>query len=137
VNFNAPARSFVPQGNTQNTYKPKPIQDAWKKLSEGLQNNIDAFESQAPLSQETLFASAGNPEDEPKTIQSKANRWNYEINKPNGFQVIQVLQKYLAISMADGLLLIDQKRAYQRILYDQFIDNLSKEKWSGPTTPFP
>ena len=137
VNFNAPARSFVPQGNTQNTYKPKPIQDAWKKLYEGLQNNIDAFESQAPSSQETLFASAGNLEDEPKTIQSKANQWNYEINKPNGFQVIQVLQKYLAISMADGLLLIDQKRAYQRILYDQFIENLSKKNGAAQQLLFP
>ena len=137
VNFNAPSRSFVPQAHSNESYKPKPIQDAWKKLYEGLQNNIDAFERQAPTTQETLFGSEGNPENEPKTIQSKANQWNYEINKPNGFQVIQVLQKYVAISMADGLLLIDQKRAYQRILYDQFIENLIKKNGAAQQLLFP
>jgi len=137
VNFNAPSRSFVPQAHSNESYKPKPIQDAWKKLYEGLQNNIDAFERQAPWTQETLFGSEGNPENEPKTIQSKANQWNYEINKPNGFQVIQVLQKYVAISMADGLLLIHQKRAYQRILYDQFIENLIKKNGAAQQLLFP
>jgi DNA mismatch repair protein MutL len=137
VNFNAPSRSFVPQVHSNEGYKPKPIQDAWKKLYEGLQNNIDAFERQSPTTQETLFGNPGNHEDEPKTIQSKANQWNYEINKPNGFQVIQVLQKYLAISMADGLLLIDQKRAYQRILYDQFIENLIKKNGAAQQLLFP
>jgi DNA mismatch repair protein MutL len=137
VNFNAPSRSFVPQVHSNEGYKPKPIQDAWKKLYEGLQNNIDAFERQSPTTQETLFGNPENHEDEPKTIQSKANQWNYEINKPNGFQVIQVLQKYLAISMADGLLLIDQKRAYQRILYDQFIENLIKKNGAAQQLLFP
>jgi DNA mismatch repair protein MutL len=74
---------------------------------------------------------------EPKTIPSKANQWNYEVNKPNTLQVIQVLQKYLAISMVDGLLLIDQKRAYQRILYDQFIENLMKKNGAAQQMLFP
>lgn len=72
-----------------------------------MDNNISAFEQQSSLQTMKIFDSI---DDEPKTIQSKANDWNYDhVNTPN-FQVIQVLQKYLAIHITDGLLLIDQKR---------------------------
>ena len=137
VNFNVSTRSLGTNNGQTDSFKAKPVQDAWKKLYEGLQNNIDAFEKQAPTSQETLFHGQAASNEEPKTIQSKANQWNYEVNKPNTLQVIQVLQKYLAISMVDGLLLIDQKRAYQRILYDQFIENLMKKNGAAQQMLFP
>ena len=135
VNFNVPT-TF---GSTQRTieksdaFKARPTQDAWKKLYEGLDNNISAFEQQSSLKATKIFDSI----DEPKTIQSKANDWNYDhINAPN-FQVIQVLQKYLAIHISDGLLLIDQKKAYQRILYDQFIDHLNRKNGASQQLLFP
>jgi len=136
VNFNVPT-TF---GSTQRTiekneaFKIKPSPDAWKKLYEGLDNNISAFEQQSSSFQTMkIFDST----DEPKTIQSKANDWNYDyVNTPN-FQVIQVLQKYLAIHITDGLLLIDQKKAYQRILYDQFIGHLNRKNGASQQLLFP
>ena len=135
VNFNVPT-TF---GSSQRTHeksdviKARPTQDAWKKLYEGMDNNINAFEQQNSLQTMKIFDST----NEPKTIQSKANDWNYDhVNTPN-FQVIQVLQKYLAIHITDGLLLIDQKKAYQRILYDQFIDHLNRKNGASQQLLFP
>lgn len=135
VNFNVPT-TF---GSTQriiekcDAFKARPTQDAWKKLYEGLDNNISAFEQQSSIQTIKIFDSI----DEPKTIQSKANDWNYDhVNAPN-FQVIQVLQKYLAIHITNGLLLIDQKKAYQRILYDQFIDHLNRKNGASQQLLFP
>ena len=136
VNFNVPT-TF---GSTQRTiekndaFKARPTHDAWKKIYEGLDNNISAFEQQSSSSKTMkIFDST----DEPKTIQSKANDWNYDhVNTPN-FQAIQVLQKYLAIHITDGLLLIDQKKAYQRILYDQFMDHLNRKNGASQQLLFP
>ena len=135
VNFNVPTTFGSTQRTIEksDTFKARPTQDAWKKLYEGMDNNISAFEQQGSLQSMKIFDSA----DEPKTIQSKANDWNYDsVNTPN-FQVIQVLQKYLAIHITDGLLLIDQKKAYQRILYDQFIDHLNRKNGASQQLLFP
>lgn len=135
VNFNVPTTFGSTQRTIEksDTFKARPTQDAWKKLYEGMDNNISAFEQQSSTQSMKIFDST----NEPKTIQSKANDWNYDsVNTPN-FQVIQVLQKYLAIHITDGLLLIDQKKAYQRILYDQFIDHLNRENGASQQLLFP
>lgn len=135
VNFNVPTTFGSTQRTIEksDTFKARPTQDAWKKLYEGMDNNISAFERQSSTQSMRIFDST----NEPKTIQSKANDWNYDsVNTPN-FQVIQVLQKYLAIHITDGLLLIDQKKAYQRILYDQFIDHLNRKNGASQQLLFP
>ena len=135
VNFNVPTTFGSTQRTIEksDTFKARPTQDAWKKLYEGMDNNISAFEQQSSTQSMKIFDST----DEPKTIQSKANDWNYDsVSTPN-FQVIQVLQKYLAIHITDGLLLIDQKKAYQRILYDQFIDHLNRKNGASQQLLFP
>ena len=135
VNFNVPTTFGSLQRSTEKSdvFKARPTQDAWKKLYEGLDNNINAFEQQSSHQTMKIF----DPTDEPKTIQSKANDWNYDHVNTQNFQVIQVLQKYLAIHITDGLLLIDQKKAYQRILYDQFIDYLHRKNGASQQLIFP
>ncbi|MCZ2476097.1 DNA mismatch repair endonuclease MutL [Aquirufa ecclesiirivi] len=144
VNFNIP---HIPSGqaaqdrsshfspNTSSSHSNKNVQDAWKKLYEGLQDNIQAFEQQAPAIKAPLFE---QPTYSSETIlQSRANqRENTEFNTSN-FQVIQILQKYLALSWSNGLILIDQKRAYQRILYDQFMDHLQRKNGASQQLLFP
>ena len=137
VNFQNPGTSTFRQepqsAYSYTSHKPKPAHDAWKKLYEGLQNNIDAFEQQAPQNQTALFPSALN---EYKTVQSKANERSEHAHQTS-FQSIQVLNKYIAVSISSGLLLIDQKRAYQRVLYDQFIDNLQRKNGASQQLLFP
>ena len=137
VNFQNPSNTThrqEPQSAYSDTsHKPKPVQDAWKKLYEGLQNNIDAFEQQAPQNQAALFPSAMNKY---KTVQSKANERS-DTSPQTSFQSIQVLNKYIAVSISSGMLLIDQKRAYQRVLYDQFMDNLQRKNGASQQLLFP
>jgi len=138
VNFLSPAISTPRQephsAYSDSSYKPKPVQDAWKKLYEGLQNNIDAFEQQAPQTQSALFPSAMN---EFKTVQSKANDRPELSSSQSNFQSIQILNKFIVLSISSGLLLIDQKRAYQRVLYDQFMDNLQRKNGASQQLLFP
>lgn len=138
VNFHSSQSSTTRQephsAYSDSGYKPKPVQDAWKKLYEGLQNNIDAFEQQAPLNQSALFPSAMN---ELKTVQSKANERPELQSARSNFQSVQVLNKFIALSISSGLLLIDQKRAYQRVLYDQFMDNLQRKNGASQQMLFP
>lgn len=138
VNFQNPTQSSSRQephsAYSDTNYKPKPVQDAWKKLYEGLQNNIDAFEQQAPQNQSALFPSAMN---DFQTVQSKANERPDSATGHPSFQSIQILNKYLAVSISTGLLLIDQKRAYQRVLYDQFMDNLLRKNGASQQLLFP
>ena len=135
VNFNVPTTFGSSQRTHEKSdvFKARPTQDAWKKLYEGMDNNISAFEQQSSLQTMKIFDSS----DEPKTIQSKANDWNYDHVNTHNFQVIQILQKYLAIHITDGLLLIDQKKAYQRILYDQFMDHLNRKNGASQQLLFP
>jgi DNA mismatch repair protein MutL len=138
VNFHPPTISTPRQephsAYSDSSYKPKPVQDAWKKLYEGLQNNIDVFEQQAPQTQSALFPSAMN---EFKTVQSKANERPELSSSQSNFQSIQILNKFIVLSISSGLLLIDQKRAYQRVLYDQFMDNLQRKNGASQQLLFP
>jgi len=138
VNFQNPTSGSPRQephsAYSETNFKPKPVQDAWQKLYEGLQNNIDAFEQQAPQSQAALFPSAMN---EAKTVQSKANEGQDLQPTQTSFQSIQVLNKFIAVSISSGLLLIDQKRAYQRVLYDQFMENLQRKNGASQQLLFP
>ncbi|TBH75603.1 DNA mismatch repair endonuclease MutL [Aquirufa nivalisilvae] len=144
VNFNIPhhpsgessqSRSSHFSPNT-NSSSNRNVQDAWKKLYEGLQDNIQAFEQQAPITVKPALFDQHTTSSE-TIIQSRANqRENTEFNSSN-FQVIQILQKYLALSWSNGLILIDQKRAYQRILYDQFMDHLQRKNGASQQLLFP
>jgi DNA mismatch repair protein MutL len=114
------------------TNSPRPVQDAWKKLYEGLNDNIEAFERGNVADPSTnLFNEVST------TIQSKANTWTSESPTHSNFQVIQILNKYLVVTLSGGMLLIDQKKAYQRILFDQFSENLAKKNGVSQQLLFP
>jgi DNA mismatch repair protein MutL len=141
VNFNTPIRTEgrgqEPQSAYTESHKPKAAHDAWKKLYEGLQNNIEAFEQQAPSKQANLFASGINSFHDSTTIQSKANAWERGAEINSKLHYIQVLNKYIIVSMSNGALVIDQKRAYQRIMYDQFMENLNRKNGASQQVLFP
>jgi DNA mismatch repair protein MutL len=135
VNFRNPGGAPAAAGSISSfsgTNSSRPVQDAWKKLYEGLNDNIEAFERQ------TVADPAANLFTESATtIQSKANNWNSESSGHSNFQVIQILNTYLVVTLSGGMLLIDQKKAYQRILFDQFSENLVKKNGVSQQLLFP
>lgn len=132
VNFRNPSGATSSISSFSGTNSPRPVQDAWKKLYEGLNDNIEAFERGDVAEPNTnLFSEAST------TIQSKANTWTSESSSHSNFQAIQLLNKFLVVTLSGGMLLIDQKKAYQRILFDQFSENLVKKNGVSQQLLFP
>jgi len=132
VNFRNPSGTSSSISSFSGTNSPRPVQDAWRKLYEGLNDNIEAFERGNVADPSTnLFSETST------TIQSKANTWTADSSPHTNFQVIQILNKYLVVTLSGGMLLIDQKKAYQRILFDQFSENLVKKNGVSQQLLFP
>ncbi len=54
-----------------------------------------------------------------------------------GHRVVQVQQRFVLVPVKSGVLLIDQAAARERILYEQYIDNLSQQAGAPQTLLFP
>ncbi len=49
----------------------------------------------------------------------------------------QIKGRYIVAAVQSGLLLVDQKRAHERILFDKYLDQLSARKTAGQKNMFP
>ncbi|MBL30563.1 MAG: DNA mismatch repair protein MutL [Flavobacteriaceae bacterium] len=56
---------------------------------------------------------------------------------PNQIKVFQLFNKYLVTALPSGLLIINQNRAHQRVLYERFLGLLSNNKSSSQKLLFP
>lgn len=83
--------------------------------------------------------------DQPVTLGSRANQLSVAVeagNVPASLMVddetiIQVQNRYLLATIRSGMLLIDQRRAYERILYDQFRAALTQRSGASQQLLFP
>lgn len=78
--------------------------------------------------------------DGPVTVGSRANKLadtNERLTDEVEMAVIQVKNRYLLTTVKSGLLLIDQRAAYERILYDQFHAALTKHNGASQQLLFP
>ena len=82
----------------QHTFKSEKIDRNWQKMYEG----ADVFESEK------------NDEDAPKLFNASQSLSN---------KFIQIKDQYIATNSKSGLMIIDQKRAHQRILFEQFLND--------------
>ncbi|QJW91733.1 DNA mismatch repair endonuclease MutL [Spirosoma taeanense] len=85
----------------------------------------------APVSSEPVEA-------EPVTLGSRANQIQDDapvvVEDEN---IVQVQNRYLLATIKSGVMLIDQRRAYERILYDQFHSALTKRNGVSQQLLFP
>ena len=86
----------------------------------GLKNDTKEIES-FPFEQEAVSSSLFNDTD----IEESKNR-TYQIQK-----------KYILSSIKSGMMVIDQKRAHQRILYEQYLKNMTVQQASSQHLLFP
>ncbi|MBO0949583.1 DNA mismatch repair endonuclease MutL [Fibrella forsythiae] len=78
--------------------------------------------------------------DAPVTMGSRANKISGTTERLTDeleMAVIQVKNRYLLTTVKSGLLLIDQRAAYERILYDQFHAALTKHNGASQQLLFP
>lgn len=82
----------------------------WQKLYEGI-----GLQTDSP----SLLAASPSPDDD--TLLEKTDGWSQDEGTFLQFG------RYILTSVRTGLMLIDQHRAHVRILYDQYMDNISGE----------
>ncbi|TDE13946.1 DNA mismatch repair endonuclease MutL [Dyadobacter psychrotolerans] len=111
----------------------------WNKLFEGLQNTEDRHRELAAF--ETNVSSASRPQyqEQAMTVASKVNRMASEvIAAPESNAVIfQLHNRYILSQVKDGIMLIDQKAAYERILYERYRKMLTNRNGACQQLLFP
>jgi DNA mismatch repair protein MutL len=60
-----------------------------------------------------------------------------EDDAPHGRSLFQLFGRYIAATIKSGLMLIDQHRAHERILFEQFLAALAQNKGQSQQTLFP
>lgn len=121
VNITVPKTSFDPSYNPfgSSTYK-RPVNN-WDELYRG-------FEKQEVNPEQSLFGDNQSAE----VIQSKMN-----VEEERSGQYFQLKNRFILTSVKSGMLMIDQRRAHIRILYDQFLKELQERKGFSQQLLFP
>ncbi|GAB2554305.1 DNA mismatch repair endonuclease MutL [Spirosoma aerophilum] len=87
----------------------------------------------------------GSVEHEPITMGSRANQLQVDLATQeqdvpvlvDDDTIVQIQNRYLLAPVKSGMLLIDQRRAHERILYDQFQASLTKRNGASQQLLFP
>ena len=126
----------TPNTNTRQPFETNSLQKAnlgnWQKLYEGFEPK--AFERNTSVGQEDMvFKSKANTHyDSPaETFQSKIKREpgpNIENLGSEANNAIQIHGQYILAQVKSGLLLIDQKAAHERIIFDKYETILAKNQ---------
>lgn len=113
---------------------------SWSKLYEGLTNDFDNPKQEK---EEFLFdfEEVTDPEQGSITFQSKANQLASKV-EPDFWEdmertTFQVHNRFVLSQVKAGMMLIDQKAAYERILYDKYIQVLEKRNGASQQLLFP
>ena len=111
-----PSKSLASFGS----YKKETNQSNWESLYVGLKQDAEEISSFSFESEEvtgTLFDEGA--------VETSTNS-TYQIHK-----------KYIVSTIKSGMLVINQKRAHQRILYEQFLTNITIQKAASQQLLFP
>jgi DNA mismatch repair protein MutL len=112
-----PVKSFSGGGSS---YKKTETLQSWESLYVGLKQDtveVEAFS----FENEEVTASLFDEKEEEQTINK-----TYQIHK-----------KYIVSPIKSGMVIIDQSRAHQRVLYEQFLTNMTVHQASSQQLLFP
>lgn len=117
-NFN-PFAEEKPSKQFSSYRKPEPTAN-WESLYVGLKQDTDEIE-QIAFENEEVTSSLFNDEEVEHAVHK-----TYQIHK-----------KYIVSSIKSGMVIVDQQRAHQRILYEQFLVNMTVNQASSQQLLFP
>lgn len=116
----------------------------WNKLYEGLSRSADDFEKSTPQVQQADFGfdnHSGDFQQQPFTLKSKAN--DLMDSRPQrtlqdtDATTFQIHNCYIISQVKSGMLLIDQRAAYERILFEKFLQHLQRNNGVSQQLLFP
>jgi DNA mismatch repair protein MutL len=111
----------------------------WNKLFEGLQNTDHNSRELAAFEMGSTTPSRPVYQEQSMTVASKVNRMASEvISAPESDAVLfQLHNRYILSQVKDGIMLIDQKAAYERILYERYRKMLTNRSGACQQLLFP
>jgi DNA mismatch repair protein MutL len=112
-----PVKSFSGGGSS---YKKTETSQSWESLYVGLKQDTVEIETFS-FENEEVTASLFDEKEEEQTINK-----TYQIHK-----------KYIVSPIKSGMVIIDQSRAHQRVLYEQFLTNMTVHQASSQQLLFP
>lgn len=86
---------------------------------------------------EDLYDNAESSWDERLKFSGNEGLYSGSKEKYSGKKVLQLKQKYILTPVKSGLMVIDQKRAHERILYEKFMEVLKSESVASQQQLFP
>ena len=109
----------------------------WNKLYEGLGRSVDDFDKKDINQSNFDFGK----DFEPTTVKSKANDITenrfQRVRQDSESTTFQIHNQYIISQVKSGMLLIDQRAAYERILYEKFSQYLQKHNGASQQLLFP
>ena len=122
------------QQKDQSTKAPKiDVDRNFNPFSSG---STQAFSSKASGQWESLYQEIGSTESEATTLPLHPEIALSE-QVQNGQKIFQLMNRYLVSATGAALLLIDQERAHQRVLYELFLSNITHSTSSSQQLLFP
>ncbi len=104
-------------GQTGNSKSEKANLNHWEDLYQGSQLKFKPEKQEQGIDESTLFAGS--------------------VEQFSGKKTLQLKQKYILTPVKSGLMIIDQKRAHERILFERFMEILKSESVASQQQLFP
>ena len=89
---------------------------------------VERFERENVANWEKLYSTLEKENDNPE---------QYEKIRESQRKFFQIKNKYIVCPVKSGLMLIDQKRAHERVLYERFLECLSNNRAISQVDIFP
>ncbi len=106
--------------NANSSYRKPEATANWESLYVGLKQDSDEIDT-LTFENETVTSSLFNLDEVEQVVQK-----TYQIHK-----------KYIVNPIKSGMLIVDQQRAHQRVLYEQFLTNITVQLASSQQLLFP
>jgi DNA mismatch repair protein MutL len=104
-------------------YRKPEVKANWESLYVGLNNEFDGNKESAEFSFESEAVTG-----------SLFNDGEVEQNTNNAYQIHK---KYIVSPIKSGMVIVDQQRAHQRVLYEQFLTNMTVHQAASQQLLFP
>ena len=112
-------------------YSFNPFETKEKKVSGGSGLGRQSSRPSVPDDWQKLYEGFNNADPNTNTQQSEGLFTDEEQNTQKssaGFEYMQVKSRFILTSVKSGLMLIDQKRAHERILFEHYLRNMAMNK---------
>ncbi len=121
-----------PDYNPFNEQKPAGMGGSYSKQSPSEKRNLEHWEDLYEGVQLKL-----KPEEQGRFDNITDDLYSQSVGQFTGKKILQLKQKYILTPVKSGLMVIDQKRAHERILFERFMEVLKSESVASQQQLFP